>query len=173
MSLVMRVVRPPLVPLLCPVSCDHSRAGAGHWALSVNCVSRESAETQWAGPAADSQHSGPGRGNNTGEGQMGGGKWKQWCLVCILVLGRISIGFPECFANFLRSLIQDVAWTWSVVIEVEIWKLLIHWQWCDIIVHSVKTVVGLNVNSIHLHFMMIAVILCFLGKVPDVRVGWA
>ena len=37
--------------------------------LSVNCVSRESAE-QELGPAADSQHSVTGSGNNIGEGQM-------------------------------------------------------------------------------------------------------
>lgn len=35
----------------------------------MNCVSRESAE-QELGPAADSQHSVTGSGNNIGEGQM-------------------------------------------------------------------------------------------------------
>ena len=92
----------------CPVTT--ARAGAEHWVWTVSAERVQRHSEQWAGPAADSQQSGPGRGNNIGEGQMGGGKWKQWCLVCILVIGRISIGFPECFANFLRSFIQDIAW---------------------------------------------------------------
>ena len=70
----------------------------------MNCVSRESAE-QELGPAADSQHSVTGSGNNIGEGQMHRWEGSESSDVLFVSLQvSISMRFPEGFANFLKKI---------------------------------------------------------------------